>query len=197
MIFDFLQANWFEIVAALLAIAYLVLAMMQDVRCWVAWIISSLMYFFVMYSANLYMEALLQIFYIFIGLYGLYQWRFKADKKDALKITTWSVKNHLIVIGALVFLTSLSGYVLMIYTAAASPFIDAFTTWGAIAASYLVAKKILENWFYWFVIDFVSVFLFISRELYPTALLFVVYLVLVVIGYSAWRKSWQLADEQN
>lgn len=195
MIFDFLQVNWFEIVASILAIAYLILAMLQDKRCWVAWIISSLMYFFVMYSANLYMEALLQIFYIFIGLYGLYQWRFKADKKDALKITTWSVKNHLIVIGALVFLTSLSGYVLMIYTAAASPFIDAFTTWGAIAASYLVAKKILENWFYWFVIDFVSVFLFISRELYPTALLFIVYLVLVVIGYSAWRKSWQLADE--
>ena len=195
MIFDFLQVNWFEIVASILAIAYLILAMLQDKRCWVAWIISSLMYFFVMYSANLYMEALLQIFYIFIGLYGLYQWRFKADKKDALKITTWSVKNHLIVISALVFLTSLSGYVLMIYTAAASPFIDAFTTWGAIAASYLVAKKILENWFYWFVIDFVSVFLFISRELYPTALLFIVYLVLVVIGYSAWRKSWQLADE--
>ena len=195
MIFDFLQVNWFEIVAAILAIAYLILAMLEDIRCWIAWIISSLMYFFVMYSANLYMEALLQIFYIFIGLYGLYQWRFKADKKDALKITTWSVKNHLIVIGALVFLTSLSGYVLMIYTAAASPFIDAFTTWGAIAASYLVAKKILENWFYWFVIDFVSVFLFISRELYPTALLFIVYLVLVVIGYSAWRKSWQLADE--
>ena len=195
MIFDFLQVNWFEIVAAILAIAYLILAMLQDIRCWVAWIISSLMYFFVMYSANLYMEALLQIFYIFIGLYGLYQWRFKPDLNDALKITTWSVKNHLIVIGALVFLTSLSGYVLMIYTAAASPFIDAFTTWGAIAASYLVAKKILENWFYWFVIDFVSVFLFISRELYPTALLFIVYLVLVVIGYSAWRKSWQLADE--
>ena len=195
MIFDFLQANWFEIVAAILAIAYLILAMLQDIRCWAAWIISSLMYFFVMYSANLYMEALLQIFYIFIGLYGLYQWRFKADKKDALKITTWSVKNHLIVISALVFLTSLSGYILMIYTAAASPFVDAFTTWGAIAASYLVAKKILENWFYWFVIDFVSVFLFISRELYPTALLFIVYLVLVVIGYSAWRKSWQLTDE--
>ena len=195
MIFDFLQVNWFEIVASILAIAYLILAMLQDKRCWVAWIISSLMYFFVMYSANLYMEALLQIFYIFIGLYGLYQWRFKADKKDALKITTWSVKNHLIVISALVFLTSLSGYILMIYTAAASPFVDAFTTWGAIAASYLVAKKILENWFYWFVIDFVSVFLFISRELYPTALLFLVYLVLVVFGYSAWRKSWQLADE--
>ena len=197
MIFDFLQANWFEIFAAILAIAYLILAMLEDIRCWVAWIISSLMYFFVMYSANLYMEALLQIFYIFIGLYGLYQWRYKSDLNTGLKITTWSVKNHLMVIGILVLLTLISGYVLTIYTAAASPFIDAFTTWGAIAASYLVAKKILENWFYWFVIDFVSVFLFISRELYPTALLFVVYLVLVVFGYSAWKKSWQLADEQN
>ena len=122
MIFDFLQANWFEIVAAILAITYLILAMLEDIRCWIAWIISSLMYFFVMYSANLYMEALLQIFYIFIGLYGLYQWRFKSDLNDALRITTWSVKNHLIVISALVFLTSLSGYILMIYTAAASPF---------------------------------------------------------------------------
>jgi len=197
MIFDFLQANWFEIFAAILAIAYLILAMLEDIRCWVAWIISSLMYFFVMYSANLYMEALLQIFYIFIGLYGLYQWRYKSDLIDGLKITTWSVKNHLMVIGILVLLTLISGYVLTIYTAAASPFVDAFTTWGAIAASYLVAKKILENWFYWFVIDFVSVFLFISRELYPTALLFVVYLVLVVFGYSAWSKSWQHADGQN
>ena len=197
MIFDFLQANWFEIFAAILAIAYLILAMLEDIRCWVAWIISSLMYFFVMYSANLYMEALLQIFYIFIGLYGLYQWSYKSDLNTGLKITTWSVKNHLMVIGILVLLTLISGYVLTIYTAAASPFVDAFTTWGAIAASYLVAKKILENWFYWFVIDFVSVFLFISRELYPTALLFVVYLVLVVFGYSAWSKSWQHADGQN
>ena len=197
MIFDFLQANWFEIVAALLAVAYLILAMIQDVRCWVAWIISSLMYLFVMYSAGLYMEAMLQIFYIFIGFYGLYQWRFMSDLKETLKISTWSVKNHFIVIGILIFLTFVSGYILTIFTAAASPFVDAFTTWGAIVASYLVAKKILENWFYWFVIDFVSVFLFISRELYPTALLFVVYLVLVVFGYRTWSKSWQHADEPN
>tara|TARA_B100000941_G_scaffold6919_1_gene4403 strand:- start:4505 stop:5098 length:594 start_codon:yes stop_codon:yes gene_type:complete len=197
MIFDFLQTNWFEIVAALLAITYLLLAMLQDIRCWVAWIISSLMYLFVMYSASLYMEALLQIFYIFIGFYGLYQWRYKSDLNEPLKITAWSVKNHSIVIGILIFLTFVSGYILTIYTAAASPFIDAFTTWGAIAASYLVAKKVLENWFYWFVIDLVSVFLFTSRELYPTAFLFVVYLVLVVFGYSTWRKSWQHADEQN
>ena len=95
MIFDFLQANWFEIVAALLAIAYLVLAMMQDVRCWVAWIISSLMYLFVMYSAGLYMEALLQIFYIFIGFYGLYQWRFKSDLNESLKISVRFLSNEI------------------------------------------------------------------------------------------------------
>ena len=187
MIFDFLQANWFEIVAALLAIAYLVLAMMQDVRCWVAWIISSLMYLFVMYSAGLYMEALLQIFYIFIGFYGLYQWRFKSDLNESLKISTWSARNHLIIIGVLIFLTFVSGYILTIYTTAASPFVDAFTTWGAIAASYLVAKKILENWFYWFVIDFVSVFLLKSINQFSQILLIfqklILHLHLILVAF--------------
>ena len=126
-----------------------------------------------------------------------HQPKVKPDLNESLKISTWSARNHLIVIGILIFLTFVSGYILTIYTTAASPFVDAFTTWGAIAALYLVAKKILENWFYWFVIDFVSVFLFISRELYPTALLFGVYLVLVVFGYRAWSKSLQHADEQN
>jgi nicotinamide mononucleotide transporter len=85
-----------------------------------------------------------------------------------------------------------SGYILSNNTDAASPYIDAFTTWGAIIASYMVAKKILENWIYWFVVDFVSVFLFVSRELYPTALLFSLYLVLVIFGYRSWKNEWQL-----
>ena len=89
MIFNFLTENWFEIVAALLAIAYLLLAMRQDARCWIAWIISSLMYLFVMYSAGLYMEAGLQIFYLLMGFYGLYQWQYKLANNETLKIKVW------------------------------------------------------------------------------------------------------------
>ena len=192
MIFNFLTENWFEIVAALLAIAYLLLAMRQDARCWIAWIISSLMYLFVMYSAGLYMEAGLQIFYLLMGFYGLYQWQYKLANNETLKIKVWPITTHMMCLTALFLLVITSGYILSNNTDAASPYIDAFTTWGAIIASYMVAKKILENWIYWFVIDFVSVFLFVSRELYPTALLFCLYLVLVIIGYRAWKNEWQL-----
>ena len=192
MIFNFLTENWFEIVAALLAIAYLLLAMRQDARCWIAWIISSLMYLFVMYSAGLYMEAGLQIFYLLMGFYGLYQWQYKLANNEALKIKVWPITTHMMCLTALFLLVITSGYILSNNTDAASPYIDAFTTWGAIIASYMVAKKILENWIYWFVIDFVSVFLFVSRELYPTALLFCLYLFLVIIGYRSWKNEWQL-----
>jgi len=75
------------------------------------------------------------------------------------------------------------------YTAAALPFLDALTTWGAIVTTYMVANKVLENWIYWFVIDSISIYLFISRELYFTALLFFVYLFMIVIGYRAWKQS--------
>ena len=192
MIFNFLTENWFEIVAALLAIAYLLLAMRQDARCWIAWIISSLMYLFVMYSAGLYMEAGLQIFYLLMGFYGLYQWQYKLANNETLKIKVWPITAHMMCLTALFLLVITSGYILSNNTDAASPYIDAFTTWGAIIASYMVAKKILENWIYWFVIDFVSVFLFVSRELYPTALLFCLYLVLVIFGYRSWKNEWQL-----
>tara|TARA_B100000459_G_scaffold142664_1_gene103504 strand:- start:1563 stop:2144 length:582 start_codon:yes stop_codon:yes gene_type:complete len=192
MIFNFLTENWFEIVAALLAITYLLLAMRQDARCWIAWIISSLMYLFVMYSAGLYMEAGLQIFYLLMGFYGLYQWQYKLANNEALKIKVWPITTHMMCLTTLFLLVLTSGYILSNNTDAASPYIDAFTTWGAIIASYMVAKKILENWIYWFVVDFVSVFLFVSRELYPTALLFCLYLVLVIFGYRSWKNEWQL-----
>jgi nicotinamide mononucleotide transporter len=192
MIFNFLTENWFEIVAALLAITYLLLAMRQDARCWIAWIISSLMYLFVMYSAGLYMEAGLQIFYLLMGFYGLYQWQYKPLNNESLKIKVWPKTTHMMCLTILFLLVTASGYILSSNTDAVSPYIDAFTTWGAIIASYMVAKKILENWIYWFVVDFVSVFLFVSRELYPTALLFCLYLVLVIFGYRSWKNEWQL-----
>ncbi len=188
MIFDFLTANWFEIVAAALAITYLILAMQQNILCWAAWIISSIMYLFVMFSAGLYMESVLQIFYIVMGFYGWIQWNNRSSNNN-LSVSTWPIINHIYILLILIFLVTFSGLILSNLTEAVSPYIDAFTTWGAIIATYMVAKKILENWYYWFVVDFVSVFLFLSRELYTTALLFSIYIVLVIFGFIAWQKS--------
>tara|TARA_A200000113_G_scaffold194043_1_gene183903 strand:- start:667 stop:1248 length:582 start_codon:yes stop_codon:yes gene_type:complete len=188
MISNFLSSVWFEILAAILAIVYLLLALKQDIKCWIAWIASSLMYLFVMLYAGLLMESALQIFYVGMGIYGWMQWDKKSDQ-DKLSISRWNRKQHLYAIGSLVCVVMISGFMLSNNSDAVAPYVDSFTTWGAILATFMVAKKVLENWIYWFVIDFVSVFLFLSRELYPTAVLFVIYLVIIVFGYRTWLKA--------
>ena len=177
-----------EGVGAALAIAYLLLALKQNKLCWFAWIASSILYLYVMYQAGLYMESLLQVFYLCMGFYGLSQWSKTINDNQNTYVDLWSIGNHIFAISLVIVLSFLSGTLLYNFSNAALPFIDAFTTWGAIVASYMVAKKILENWIYWFVIDFISVFIFASRGLYFTSALFVTYLVIIYFGYKSWSK---------
>ena len=178
-----------EIIAVISAILYLLLAAKEDVKCWYAAIISSLLYFFIMYDAGLIMEAYLQVFYIIMALYGLLQWKKLIQINSNKRIRTWSNIQHFIIITSVIILSILTGFILTKYTNAALPFLDAFTSWGAIVTTYMVAKKILENWIYWFVIDAISIYLFLSRGLYLTSILFLMYLIIICFGYIAWRKK--------
>ena len=81
----------------------------------------------------------------------------------------------------------------MSHTNAAFPYADSFTTVAAIVTTFMVARKVLENWGYWFVIDSISVYLYAARELYLTALLFVLYLILIVIGFRSWYRDYRAA----
>lgn len=196
MSFDPLIDNLAEIIGAVLAIGYLLLAVRQIIWCWLAWILSSLLYLYVMFNAGLYMEAALQIFYVAMGLYGWMQWR-KGGTEDHLVVRRWGLGNHLFAVSVILILTLLSGEVLSNYTTAAMPFMDALTTWGAIVTTYMVAKKLIENWIYWFVIDSISIYLFVSRELYFTAVLFFVYLFIIIIGYRSWKQMELVQGESS
>ena len=178
-----------EIFAVCSAILYLILAANEDVKCWYAALFSSILYMYIMYTAGLMMESFLQIFYICMAIYGWYIWSNKINVEKELKITSWKKQYHLYAIIIVTLLAIISGFLLEKYTQAALPFLDAFTTWGAIITTYMVAKKIIENWIYWFVIDSISIYLFISRELYLTALLFLIYLIIIIFGYRSWRKK--------
>ena len=184
-----------EIIAVITAILYLLLAAREDVRCWYAAIISSILYFYIMYKAGLFMEAYLQIFYIIMALYGWLNWTNLFSLRKEYNIRVWSNLNHLLAIGIIISLALISGLFLEKYTNAALPFIDALTTWGAIITTYMVAQKILENWIYWFVIDAISIYLFVSRELYLTAILFFIYLIIICFGYSSWKKKYKAAND--
>jgi len=178
-----------ELVAVFTAVTYLILAAKEDVRCWYAALISSLLYIYIMFQAGLVMESILQIFYVLMAIYGYLQWNNMISVDSDLSIKSWNKINHLYSIGLVILLSIFSGILLERYTQAVLPFLDAFTTFGAIITTYMVAKKIIENWIYWFVIDSISIYLFISRELYLTALLFFVYLIIIIFGYISWKKK--------
>ena len=178
-----------EIFAVSSAILYLILAAKEDVKCWYAALFSSILYMYIMYSAGLIMESFLQIFYICMAIYGWYIWSNKINFAYKLRITRWKREYHFYAISTVTVLSIMSGFLLEKYTQAALPFLDAFTTWGAIITTYMVAKKIIENWIYWFAIDSISIYLFISRELYLTSLLFFIYLIIIIFGYRSWMKK--------
>ena len=159
-----------ETVAVLLAIAYLLLVIRQNILCWPAALISTALYMVIFAEARLFMESVLQVFYGAMAIYGWVRWR-RGEGEQALPVRTWSSRQHAVALLSIVCLTLAFGAALQL-TTAALPFADSFTTVAALVATYMVAQKLLENWLYWFVIDAVSVYLYVSRGLWLTALLF-------------------------
>jgi len=180
-----------EAVAVLFGIAYLLLAMRENILCWYAAFISTAISIFVFWNVSLIMESALQVYYLGMAVYGWYQWKYGGRKSGSgLPITRWRLPAHLWAFAGTLLIAGLSGFLLDRNTDAAWPYLDSFTTWGAVLTTYMVAKKVLENWLYWIVIDGLSVFLYLDRGLYLYALLFVAYLAIVVFGFFEWRRSW-------
>jgi len=174
-----------EVVAVALGIAYLLLAMKQSLWCWYAAFGSTAIFVWLFWDVSLVMESALNVYYLAMAVYGWWLWRSGAQQQE-LPIQSWGAKQHLLAIGAVIVISLTSGYLLAENTSAALPYLDSFTTWGAVLTTWMVAKKVLENWLYWIVIDGVAIFLYIDRELYLKALLMAVYVVLVIIGWFQW-----------
>ena len=177
-----------EIAAAALALVYLLLAIRQRIECWAAALLSSCLYVWVLFGAKLYMESGLNAFYAAMAVYGFWQWR-HGQGGSALRVSHWPFSRH--ALGALAILAAslISAYFLGKYTIAAAPFIDSMITWASVFATFLVARKVYENWHWWLVIDSVGLCVYFSRRLYLTMLLFALYLVLIVFGMRQWRRS--------
>lgn len=189
-----MMSGW-ELIAVILALAYLLLAMKERIECWYAAFASTVIYTFLFWDVNLLMESALQLYYLVMAVYGWRQWRRSNAVEQTTVIQKWAFSQHLYAILLLFTLTIISGYLLQKNTSAAWPYIDSFTTWGSVITTYMVTKKVLENWLYWILIDTVSIFLYIDRELYLTALLFVFYVIIVLFGYLSWSKKYHRQNE--
>lgn len=191
----FQAMSYWELAAVVLGVAYLLLVVRESLWCWYAAFISTSIFLYLFWDVSLLMESALQVYYLVMAVYGWWHWRAGesngTEQVDALVITTWSLRTHLIAIASVLLASLLSAELLKHYTQAALPLLDSFTTWGSILTTWMVTRKILENWLYWLVIDSVSIYLYLDRGLYLTALLFMAYIVIVIIGYRKWLQHYR------
>ena len=180
-----------EAVAVVLAIAYLLLAARENILCWYCAFVSSAIYTVIFWDVSLLMESLLNVFYVVMAVVGWYEWRCGGQGHRGVGITTLKPWQHGAILAGLLVVALLNGWFMERYTSAVWPVLDSFTTWGAVFNTFLVVRKVLENWLYWILIDGISIYLYIDRELYLTAALFAAYVVIVIFGYFSWRRLYQ------
>ena len=180
----------------LLAIAYLLLAIRQNIWCWVCAGASTAIYIYLFANARLYMESALNLFYLVMAIYGWIVWNAGRHENDRMPVTVWSGLLHARAISIIVVLSLTSGFLLSRYTEAEFPYIDSLTTWSAVWATFLVARKVLENWWYWLLIDIASIFIYWSRDLQLTSVLFLVYVIMIPFGWFSWLRTMERQQAQ-
>ena len=180
-------------VAVFLSVTYLLLAIKQNLWCWVAAFISTLIYTVLFFDASLLMDSALNMFYLVMAIYGWYSWKYGngINKNEELEITTYGLNKNLKIIGGLIIVSLILGYIMANYTSADFAYLDTFTTVFAVFTTYTLTKKVLENWLYWIVIDSVSIYIYINKGFYLTAVLFAFYTILAFIAYKNWKKEYE------
>ena len=180
-----------EAVAVACAVLYLLLAIRENIWCWLFAGVSTTIYVVLFLDARLYMESALNVFYLAMAVYGWRVWLTGREASNDMPVTTWPARIHAGALLAIGFLAGVSGLLLSRYSDAVYPFVDSATTFSAIWATFLVARKVLENWWYWLAIDAVSVVIYWARDLELTALLFVVYVIMIPFGLASWTRSYR------
>jgi len=191
MLLDWIIKNWVEVTASITGLIAIYYQIKENVIFWPISIINVLLYLFVFFTSRLYAEVSLQIYYLVVSFYGWYCWASgtKTNNKSELKITKCSKKliYTLLIIFVVVFI--FMSYVLKNFTNTDVPYIDAFVTTLSFIATWLLAKKKIENWLVWIFVDFISIGVYIYKELYATIVLFAVLTVLAIVGYFKWKRK--------
>ena len=180
-----------EWIGVLSGIIYVILISFKKITAWLFALLSSAIYVYLCYISNLFLETGLQFFYVAMAIYGWLKWKKDQNKNDGLLIQ-WKLKHHVINVVFSGILTLSIGFIFDKYTTQANPYTDSFSTIFSLVATFMVTKKVLENWIYWTIIDLVCIYLFASRGLYLTSLLFLLYTSIAIIGYFQWRKIYNL-----
>jgi nicotinamide mononucleotide transporter len=196
LIYNWIADHFIEFVAFLLGIWGVWLEAKQKALCWPVGLLNIILSIIVFYESRLYADVLLQIFYIIITFFGWYYWLYGGKNKTKLKISKIPLKEFIpLIISALLF-GWLIGYLFSKYTNAALPYWDSFSFTGGIIGTYILAKKYIENWMIWIIINVLCTGIYLYKELYFFTIQYFIFIILAVYGYYSWKKDMKKAETE-
>jgi nicotinamide mononucleotide transporter len=194
---NWLQQNYIELLGAVSGLVFLFLEIRQSIWLWPFGIATSVLYTYIFFVSKFYADMGLQVYYVVISAYGWWHWLYggNAEKVDSLPVSriSFRLSTWLLLISVGIF--AVIAYILINFTDSTVPYGDAFTTALSIIATWMLARKFLEMWWIWVVVNAVSLALYLYKGLYPTSVLFVFYTTMSVVGYMQWRRS--MIKEKN
>ena len=186
---SWLQAHYVEVLGVVFSVLYLFLSIRQNILLWPIGMISAVLYMVVFFQSKFYADMGLNAYYFLISIYGWMIWK-KGGKGGKERPVSRIRKKMALLLLAVTSLTFLGiALLLKTYTDSPIPYWDALTTAMSFTATWMLARKILEHWIVWIVVDLISMALYLYRGLYPTMFLFAIYTSMAVIGYLQWKKA--------
>jgi nicotinamide mononucleotide transporter len=208
-VYNWISNNYIEVFGAVTGIIYVFLEIRQTIWLWPVGILTSAVYIWVFFTSKIYADMSLQGYYLVISILGWYWWaqgggnraqgkrtvsegekgRKGEGETKELQVTRLKIRTGIKL--SLVFVLLYIGMWLILtrLTDSPVPVRDAFITSLSIVATWMLARKIYEHWYLWIVVNFVSAILFLTRGLYPTVILYLVYGIMSFAGLVAWKKT--------
>lgn len=188
----------YELLGLIFGLLAVILLIKENILTWPAGILYCFISLYIFLEAKLYQDFGLTIFFLVMNIYGWYSWRKPKDiLADKLSITKTDLNSWLVLsLIAVVYILS-TGYLFNRFTDASLPYADATTTGLSLIAMWMTAKKKLENWILWFVVDILATIVYVIKGIDFYALLYFIYIGLAVIGYLNWRKLYHQQELQE
>lgn len=159
--------------------------------CW-NWLFGMMtvsLYFIIFKQVGLYADMSLQLVFLFLQFYGLYQWLKKSDHCHVIHISYVPRRLINITIAATLLLFLAICYLLKNYSNSTTIFFDALITSLSLIAQWMMSKKWIEHWYLWISVDVISIYVYLNKNLYLTSGLYATFLLLCIMGLYTWRQT--------
>lgn len=186
----FLSSQWLDILTTILGLIYIWLEYRAHIALWVIGVIMPALDIVLYWQHGLYGDAGMACYYTFAALYGFYVWKFvkTRKKKEPLPIIFMPRRQYLLTIVFFFVAWAAVYYVLITWTDSTVPLLDSFTNALSFVGLWALARKYVEQWVFWMVVDGVCTFLYIKKGIPFKAMLYGLYVVIAIAGYLKWRS---------